>query len=121
VLNQLVVEGKTADPAIFFAQIGAAYVEVLAGMRRPEQLARWLSDRTYYDISQRVKRQSMQRQLTGMKLRPDISVKKSQIFLTDLGAYQAVVVLKISGKIRAVSIRAELIHKKYRITDICLI
>jgi len=120
-LKQETVEVRNPDPAAFFAQIGAAYVEVLAGVRRPEQLARWLSDRTYYDICQRVKRQSAQRQLTGTKLRPDVFVKKSQTFLTDVGAYQAVVVLKISGSTRAVSIRAEQIHGKYRITDICLI
>ena len=120
-LKQATIEVKAPDPTVFFSQIGMAYVEVLAGIRRPEQLARWLSDRTYYDICQRVKRQSIQRQVTGAKLRPDILLKKSQIFLTDIGAYQAVVVLKISGSIRAVSIRAEIIHKKYRITDICLI
>lgn len=120
-LKQQAVAVKNPDPASFFAQIGVAYVEVLAGIRRPEQLARWLSDRTYYDICQRVKRQSAQRQLTGAKLRPDLLIKKSQTFLTDMGAYQAVVVLKISGSTRAVSIRAELIYGKYRITDICLI
>lgn len=120
-LDQATVAVKVPDPAVFFAQIGAAYIEVLAGIRRPEQLARWLSDRTYYDVCQRAKRQSIQRQVTGTNLRPDVSVKKSQIFLTDEGAYQAVVVLRISGSTRAVSIRAENIHDRYRITDICLV
>jgi len=29
--------------------------------------------------------------------------------------------LQISGTTRAVSVRAELIHKRYRVTDLCLI
>ena len=43
------------------------------------------------------------------------------IFLTSDIAYQGVVVLQISGVLRAVSIRAELIYERYRITDIVLI
>ena len=43
------------------------------------------------------------------------------IFLTSDSAYQGVVVLQISGVLRAVSIRAELTYERYRITDIVLI
>lgn len=109
------------DPAIFFAQISAAYIEVLAGVRRPEQLARWLSDKAYYDVCQRARRESRARQLTGMNSRPDIVLRNSKTFLTDILSFQGVVVLQISGSTRAVSIRAELIHSRYRITDLCLI
>ena len=109
------------DPAKFFAQISAAYVEVLAGVRRPEQLARWLSDKAYYDLCQRARRESRARQLTRINNRPDIVLRKSKTFLTDFNSYQGVVVLQISGNTRAVSVRAELIHARYRITDLCLI
>jgi hypothetical protein len=109
------------DPAKFFAQISAAYVEVLAGMRRPEQLARWLSDKAYYDVCQRARRESRARQLTRVNNRPDIVLRNSRTFLTDFNSFQGVVVLQISGHTRAVSVRAELIHSRYRITDLCLI
>lgn len=109
------------DPAKFFAQISAAYIEVLAGVRRPEQLARWLTDRAYYDVCQRAKRESRARQLTGYTSRPDVVLRNSKTFLTDYANYQGVVVLQISGTTRAVSVRAELIHDRYRITDLCLI
>lgn len=109
------------DPSKFFAEIGAAYVEVLAGVRRPEQLSRWLSDRAYYDVCQRAKREARARELTGAKARPDIVLRNSKTFLTDFCSYQGVVLLQISGATRAVSVRAELIHTRYRITDLCLI
>ena len=109
------------DPAEFFAEICAAYVEVLAGLRRPEQLARWLSDTAYYDICQRYRRETRARQVTGLNERPDIVLRRTRTFLTSDSAYQGVVVLQISGVMRAVSIRAELIYERYRITDIVLI
>jgi hypothetical protein len=83
-----VATGQT-DPAKFFAEICAAYVEVLAGLRRPEQLSRWLTD--------------------------------TKTFATNDNAYQGVVVLQISGAIKAVSVRAELIHERFRITEMVLI
>jgi hypothetical protein len=109
------------DLSKFFAEISAAYVEVLAGLRRPEQLARWLSDTAYYDVCQRYRRGARQRQLTGTAQRPEIVLRKTKTFETDANAYQGVVLLQISGAIKAISIRAELIHERYRITEIVLI
>jgi hypothetical protein len=119
-MNQQVVAPQP-DPANFFAEISAAYVEVLAGVRRPEQLARWLSERTYYDVCQRAAREARQRQLTGLRMRPDVSLRSSKTFLTDLAAYQGVVVLRVGQTTKAVSIRAERVNTRYRITDLSLI
>lgn len=109
------------DPAHFFAEISAAYVEVLAGMRRPEQLSRWLSDRAYYDVCQRASREARARQVTGSKNRPDIVLRSTRTFLTDIDSYQGVVLLQISGATKAVSLRAEFIHNRFRITDLAII
>ena len=115
------VAPKRPDPAKFFAEISAAYIEVLSGLRRPEQLARWLTDKAYYDICQRYRREARQRQLTGLKARPDVTLRTTRTFLTDENAYQGVVVLQISGVTKAVSVRAELINERYRITELALI
>ena len=109
------------DPAEFFAEICAAYVEVLAGLRRPEQLARWLSDTAYYDICQRYSREARAREVTGIRERPDIVLRRTRTFLTSDNSFQGVVILQISGVLKAVSIRAELIYERYRITDIVLV
>jgi hypothetical protein len=118
--NQQVIATRP-DPANFFAEISTAYVEVLAGVRRPEQLARWLSEKTYYDVCQRAAREARQRSLTGLRMRPEVSLRSSKTFLTDLLAYQGVVVLRVGKVTKAVSIRAEKINERYRITDISLI
>jgi hypothetical protein len=120
-MTQQQLAASQADPAPFFAEISAAYIEVLAGVRRAEQLARWLSDKMYYDLCQRAQRQSRQRQITGLRSRPEITLRATKTFVTDLGAYQGVVLFRVNGTIRAVSIRAELINTRHRITDIVLI
>jgi hypothetical protein len=110
-----------ASPAKLFAEISTAYIEILAGVRRPEQLSRWLSDKAYYDISQRSMRRARQQALVGPSTRPTIIFRQSKIFPTDKGAYQGVVLLEISSVLRAVSVRAEMVHGRFRITEIVLI
>ena len=63
----------------------------------------------------------MQRQVTGVNQRPEIILRKTKTFLTSENAYQGVVVLQVSGATKAVSVRAELIHNRYRITEMVLI
>lgn len=109
------------SPAKLFAEISTAYIEILAGVRRPEQLSRWLSDKAYYDISQRSIRRARQQALVGPSTRPTIILRQSKIFPTDKGAYQGVVLLEISSVLQAVSVRAEMVHGRFRITEIVLI
>jgi len=116
-----IVRKDQNNPANFFAEISTAYVEILAGVRRPEQLSRWLSDKAYYDISQRSKRQMRRQALTGQNIRPTILIRNSKVFPTDANAFQGVVLLEISGAIRAISVRAERIHGRFRVTEIVLI
>jgi hypothetical protein len=115
------VAAPLPEPANFFAVISTAYVEVLAGVRRPEQLSRWLTERTYYEVCQRAAREARARQLTGLKLRPEVSLRSSKTFLTTVHAYQGVVVLRVGRATKAVSIRAEKVNERYRITDLNLI
>ncbi|EIC92082.1 hypothetical protein IMCC13023_05610 [Candidatus Aquiluna sp. IMCC13023] len=119
IVNQL--SNTQTSPAKLFAEISTAYIEILAGVRRPEQLSRWLSDKAYYDISQRSMRRARQQALVGPGTRPTIILRQSKIFPTDKGAFQGVVLLEISSVLRAVSVRAEMVHGRFRITEIVLI
>ncbi len=119
--KQTQLQGLQPDLASFFARICIAYMEALVGLRRPEQLSRWLSDKVYNELCQRSKRESQARQLTGLHRRPEILLRKSRTFLTDDASFHGVVLLQISGATRAVSIRAQLIHSRFRITDIDLV
>ena len=107
------------DPADFFSQVSTVYVEILAGLRRPEQLARWLGDVAYSDINYKSRRESMARQIFGTnQVRPTVVIHSSKVFPSDGNTYQGVVVLTLCGKIRAVSVRAEEVFDRYRITSL---
>jgi hypothetical protein len=103
------------------AQIARVYVETLAGLRRPEQLARWLSDAAYYDLCHRVAREYRGRQLMGVTSRPIVNIRRSQFFNTDREALMAVVLLDINDTTRAMSIRVEVVNTRLRIVDLILI
>ena len=107
------------DPAIFFSQVSTAYVEILAGLRRPEQLSRWLGDVAYSDINYKSRRECMARQVFGPNpVRPAVVIRSSKIFPSDDNTYQGVVLMTLCGKIRAVSIRAEEVFDRHRITSL---
>jgi hypothetical protein len=114
---------QPSDPRITSAisQIAQAYVEIISGLRRPEQLARWLSEGAYYDLCQRTAREHRSRQLLGLTLRPIISIRKTELFATDSRALMAVVLVEISGSVRALSIRVESVNGRPRIVDLILI
>lgn len=112
---------EQTNPEKLFAEISTAYVEILAGVRRPEQLSRWLSDKAYYDVSHRSMRRVRQQALVGASTRPTIIVRQSKLFPTDEHALQGVVLMEISLVLRAVSVRAEMIHGRFKITEIVLI
>jgi len=109
------------SPAKLFAEIATAYIEILAGVRRPEQLSRWLSDKAFYDVSQRSMRRARQQELVGASSRPTIILRQSKIFPTDKDAFQGVVLLEISSVLRAVSVRAKMLNGRFRIIEIVLI
>lgn len=115
------VAKNSRDNIALIAQIAQVYVEILSGLRRPEQLARWLSESAYYDLCQRTAREHRSRQLMGVAPRPLVNVRRSQLFLTDSQALMAVVLLDISGKVRAMSIRVEEINGRARIVDLTLL
>ena len=66
-------------------------------------------------------RRARQQALVRPSTRPTIILRQSKLFPTDKGAYQGVVLLEISSVLRAVSVRAEMVHGRFRITEIVLI
>jgi hypothetical protein len=116
-------KAKPSDSRITSAisRIAQAYVEIISGLRRPEQLARWLSEAAYYDLCQRTAREHRSRQLLGVKLRPIVSIRKTELFATDSRALMAVVLVEINGNVRALSIRVESVNGRPRIVDLILI
>lgn len=114
---------RSTDPRTTSAisQIALAYLEIISGLRRPEQLARWLSEAAYYDLCQRRAREYRSRQLLGVTQRPIIGIRKTELFATDSRGLMAVVLIDINNSVRALSIRVESINGRPRVADLILI
>lgn len=117
------MENKTqansdADVRRVLTEISVAYLEVLSGLRRPEQLARWVSDKFYTELTHRSRRESMSRQLTGLTARPTLQLVSSNSFPTASGGAQMVSLVRIAGRIVAVSLVAARLHGRLRVTEI---
>lgn len=110
-----------AETRRLLAEISIAYLEVLSGLRRPEQLARWVSDRFYTELIHRSRRESMSRQITGLNARPKMQLVASNTFPTANGTAQTVSLIRIAGRIFAVSLMAAQLHGRLRVTEIDLV
>lgn len=109
------------NPERLLAEITVAYLECLAGLRRPDQLGRWLSPAAYQDLLHRCQRETRMRQLGGLQRRPEIGFQSCSTFATESDRIQAVVIVQISGRFRSMSIRAEFFNQRIRVLDLILI
>ncbi len=83
-------------------------IEILAGARELEQIARWVSDDVYRHLLKRVVIASRARQITGGTVRrPHLVVGEPRISEPKDGVIEAVVVVHQRTRSRAVAIRLE--------------
>jgi hypothetical protein len=103
-------------------QLGQVYGEVLAGRRNPEQLSRWLDEKTYLQVaSEHAMFQRMRLKNRGALDTGIFEVRKSAIFPCKKNSLEAVVLLQNGKIVRAVSMRMDYIHQRWRITFLELI
>ena len=103
-------------------QLGQVYGEVLAGRRNPEQLSKWLDEKTYLQVaSEHAMFQRMRLKNKGMTEIGSFEVRKSAIFPCKRNSLEAVVLLQNDKSVRAVSMKMDYIHQRWRITYLELI
>mgnify|MGYP001058440776 FL=1 len=111
-----------SDVKQIIAQLGQVYADILGGMRGPEQLSRWLSEDTYLIVANQHclenrararKRQSNQREF--------FRVTRAEIFPAPRNTIEAVVLVKSSKTVQAISMRLNRVYSRWRVTHIELI
>jgi len=100
------------------AEISVAYLEVLSGLRRPEQLARWVSDKFYGELTYRARRESISRQISGGGSRPTVHLVSTSSFPSAQGTAEMVSLVRIAGRLFAVTLAAAVFHGRLRVTAI---
>lgn len=104
------------------AQIGQVYIDILGGMRGPEQLSRWLNEETYLQVCNEHSLQHRIRQKNRLaNQREFFDVKKAEIFPSKKNSIEAVILIKSPNTVRAISLRMDIIFDRWRVTHIELI
>ena len=107
------------DPTPLLENLTRCVIEILAGARELEQIARWLNDDVYRHLLKRVVISTRARQAKGQApVRPSFSLGSTTVCEPRDGVVEAVVVVRGRARARAVAIRLEGLDRRWRATAI---
>ena len=107
------------DPRPLLENLARCVVEILAGARDLEQIARWVDDGVYKTLLKRVVVAAQARTTTRRTTaRPSFSIGSLVICEPRDGVVEAVVVIRGRARARAIAIRLEGMDRRWRATAI---
>lgn len=107
------------DPRPLLENLTRCVIEILAGARDLEQIARWVDDSVYTTLLKRVVLAAQARQTTGRPTaRPTFSIGSVVTCEPRDGVVEAVVVVRGRARARSVAIRLEGLDRRWRATAI---
>jgi hypothetical protein len=110
------------DPAPLLPAIATLVVEVIAGARSVDHMAALVSDQVYEKLRAKVTQKNRQDAMNGRPaLMPKFAVTKVKQDSPRLGVIESVVLVSTQARTRAVAIRLEPIHQKWRATSVSVL
>jgi Family of unknown function (DUF6459) len=110
------------DPVESLKALATGVVEVIAGTRHVDQLARWLTDDVYQRLQFRARRAEAQRAEQGVKAHyQNLSVGGLRTCSPRDGVIESVILLSSKSRTRAVTIRLEGINARWRATSVSVL
>ncbi|MFT4220502.1 MAG: Rv3235 family protein [Microbacterium sp.] len=110
------------DPEPFLRNLTRGVLEVLAGVRDPEQLARWLTEDTHRRLMIRANLAVRARSARGIPAtRPVHTIASVRHTSPADGAVEGVVIVSGPARTRAVALRLEGIDGRWRCTSLALL
>jgi len=110
------------DPEPLLTALTRGALEVLAGVREPEQLARWLTDEPYRSLVARAnmatRARSARRQAV---MRPAFALRSIHHSSPADGVVEAVIIVETAQRTRAVAMRLEGIDSRWRATSLSIL
>lgn len=105
------------DPEPLLENLTRCIIEVLAGARDLEQIARWVTDDVYRHMLKRVVLSSRARRAKGVVAsRPTFTIGSTTICEPRDGVVEAVVIVHNRARTRAVAMRLEGLDRRWRAT-----
>lgn len=103
------------DPVPLLENLSRCVIEVLAGARELDQLARWVTDDVYRNLLKRVVLAARARQLKSAPVRrPQITIGRIVLCRPRIDVIEAVVMVHNRARSRAVAIRLEGLDSRWR-------
>lgn len=110
------------DPRPLVENLTRSVIEILAGARELEQVARWVTDEVYRTLSTRASISARARAARGAPaVRPAFSVGVPRITEPRDGVVEAVVIVTSRARARAVAIRLEGLDRRWRASAITVL
>ena len=107
------------NPAPLIENLTRCVIEILAGARELEQIARWVTDDVYRHLLKRVVLSSRARQAKGQKsTRPTFTIGSTTLYSPRDGVIEAVVIVHGRARTRAVALRIEGLDTRWRASAI---
>jgi len=105
------------DPRPLVENLTRCVIEILAGARELDQIARWLDDGVYRHLLKRVVLSARARQAKGAQpLRPTFTIGSIVLCEPRDGVVEATVVVRGRARVRAVALRLEGLDRRWRAT-----
>lgn len=110
------------DPAPLLRSLTQGVLEVLAGVREVDQLARWFSEEAFRSLVTRANLSSRARSARGAApARPTFEIRSLRTSEPLDGVIEAVVIVAGPGRTRAVAIRLEGMDRRWRATSLAVL
>jgi hypothetical protein len=117
--HQPSLRAELPDPEPLLENLTRCIIEVLAGARDLEQIARWVTDEVYRHLLKRVVLSSRARQAKGVVAsRPTFGVGSITVCEPRDGVVEGVVIVRGRARTRAVAIRLEGLDGRWRATAV---
>ena len=103
------------DPEPMAINLARCSIEAMAGVREPEQLARWVDDAVYRRMLHRIVLATRARALTHKPSdRPVLSIGSVRLYEPRAGIVEATVIVHTRTRVRAVAVRMEAVGTRWR-------
>lgn len=110
------------DPAPLLASLARGAIEVIAGVREPEQLGRWLTEEPYRNLVTRANLAARARSARGLPAKhPTYAVRSVRHSSPDDGVAEAVIIVDMPPRTRAIAIRLEGMDRRWRATVLAVL
>ncbi|MFK3834285.1 Rv3235 family protein [Microbacterium sp. NPDC087868] len=110
------------DPAPLLRSLTQGVLEVLAGVREVDQLARWFSEDAYRSLVTRSNLSARARSARGVvPARPTFEIRSLRISAPVDSVIEAVVIVAGPGRTRAVAVRLEGLDRRWRATSLAIL